>query len=229
MDKEKLASSSLSLPLATLCILTQTEAPLKVKVLCWVACLLPLSLGPSHRHTFYLTIDWPGSLPLLPTFPDPHPPPSKPDPARLSHAVGAYVFHLDSSPTPLCLWIPWYLSHQNQCAISSCLIITWAAFFSLPPKPFSKNRLQHCIVRTCKSFHVLPSSLVITVNIVSTDVEGVIRMSNIVLSHHHPVCSVPSGHVAQRGVFWVSGYFFLISNGRKLDISNRNRSSVSFS
>lgn len=55
MDKagETLASSSLSLPLATLCILTL----LKVKVLCWIACLLPLSLGPSHHHTLYLTID----------------------------------------------------------------------------------------------------------------------------------------------------------------------------
>lgn len=116
MDKagETLASSSLSLPLATLCILTQAQAALKVKVLCWMARLLPLSLGPSHYHTFYLTIDWPCSLPPAPHIPcdthphaptpHPHPHPRPPPP---NQAWGGLVMQLER------MFFIWTLPHTS--------------------------------------------------------------------------------------------------------------------
>lgn len=108
MDKaaDTVACSSLSLPLATLCILTQTQAPLKVKVLRWMARLLPLSLCPSHYHTFYLTIDWPGSLPPS----DPHilwHPPSYPHPPTANQAFRGLVMQLER------MFLIWTLPHTS--------------------------------------------------------------------------------------------------------------------
>lgn len=202
MDKvgETLASSSLSLPLATLWLLTQ----LKVKVLCWIACLLPLSLGPlppAHALPHY----WPGPLPPAPHIPwhppsCPHPLPSQTGPRRLSHAVGAYVFHLDSPPHLCACGSPGpYPSDRSR--MSCCPIITRSLFFFFllinHRITFLENwqtALQHCIVRTCKSFHVWQLSVVRALH------RGghVIVMSYIVGSCHHPIlmcCSVPSGHV----------------------------------
>lgn len=83
---------------------------------------------------------------------------SQPVARRLSHAVGAYVFHLDSPPH-LCacrsrsLW--------SQSTMSSCLF-TWSArvfFLSEPNHRITFHEswqtvLQHRTARTCKSFHV---------------------------------------------------------------------------
>lgn len=62
---------------------TQTQAQLKVKVL---RSILPLCVGHSHRHTFYLTIDWPVSLPSASHIPQHPPTPILPLPTRAEEA-----------------------------------------------------------------------------------------------------------------------------------------------
>lgn len=103
MDKagESLASSSLALPLATLCVLTA----LKVKVLCWIASLHSLNLAPPTATRFTSLLTDPAPPPLLPTFPDTQPlTPILPPP---NQAQGGLVMQLE------CMFFIWTLPHTS--------------------------------------------------------------------------------------------------------------------
>lgn len=103
MDKAVEMRGHPPLPPVTPCVLQSDAAQLKVKVLRWIVCVFPLSPGPSHatRFTSLLTDPAPSLTPThSPHSLTPSPPSSKPGPRRLSHAVGAYVSHLESPPHP---------------------------------------------------------------------------------------------------------------------------------
>lgn len=145
----------------------------------------------------------PSPSPLLPTFPDTHPlapstptspPLSQPVARRLSHAVGAYVFHLDSPPH-LCacrsrsLW--------SQSTMSSCLFTWSAVFFSLWSK--SQNHIPWKLTNSiatshCQNLQVFPcvTAFVQLLRFESdpVEVDGGIGKSVILHSCHRHVCSV---------------------------------------
>lgn len=153
----------------------------------WIACLLPLSHSPSHRHTFYLTIDWPCSLPLIPTFPDPHP---QPQSSPFEQAEEAYscswsvCFSFWLSPTPLRLWIP--VSHEPL-----CMIILFNHHMVLKKRFQSLSLLTNRIATLCHNLQVIPwvrayFSLAVKAGPTAFTLEaGVIVMCIIVHSCHH--------------------------------------------
>lgn len=120
-----------------------TQSPVKVKVLCSIACVLPLSWAPptATRFTSLLTACAPS--PLLPTFPDPHlqpcPPPFEQQTEEAYSYCWSACFSFGLSPTTLGLWIRTCL--KSHCAVSFSLIITC-----------SVSKIKHAV--SCQSLNV---------------------------------------------------------------------------
>lgn len=158
MDKagQTLASSSLSLPLATLCILTHAQSE-SALLDCLSAPFKSRPLPPPHVLPHYWLTRPPPPLcsphSLTPTLSPPSP--------LSNQAQGGLVMQLErmffiwTHPhTSVPVDPPALYPDQSQCAISSCLIITWSAFFFFQ----YKSRITFLSIATqhCQNLQVIP-------------------------------------------------------------------------